>query len=450
MAKQTLVDLLTKFTELEDEARKASDLKSLAFVICNRTKALLSYDQGILFSVTGSRFEVLSISGLSTVKHDAPYLQWLCDVLQVHHKQSLLKGAGELNKQCLPQGLQLSWNKWLTHSHFFMPIVDADGVLLGGLLLTRSEHSFAEHEQVILEKLMRAYSHAWNVLLQLSFTQPSQIARKNRQKKWLLYALAVIIILACLPVHQTLLAPAEIVADQPVIVSSPIAGVIDKFYVRPNQVVEEGDTLFSLDPITSNNQLAIAENALMVAKEKYRKATQHAFSEHKSQSELAILKTDIKKAELELKYARDMSKRVMIRAKQAGIAIFSNQNHWLGKPIIVGEKVLLIADPKRKVLDVKIPVNSAITLKKGAHVKFFLNVDPMNPVRARLIYASYSAFKDPLSGFSYMAKARFTESKRPVPRIGLRGTAKIYGQKVSALYYLFWRPLSFLRRVLGV
>jgi hypothetical protein len=37
-----------------------------------------------------------------------------------------------------------------------------------------------------------------------------------------------------------------------------------------------------------------------------------------------------------------------------------------------------------------------------------------------------------------------------LPRIGMRGTAKIYAGRVTLGYYLLRKPLAFLRRSLGV
>jgi hypothetical protein len=37
-----------------------------------------------------------------------------------------------------------------------------------------------------------------------------------------------------------------------------------------------------------------------------------------------------------------------------------------------------------------------------------------------------------------------------LPRIGLRGTAKIYAGRVSLAYYLLRKPLAFMRRSLGI
>ena len=36
------------------------------------------------------------------------------------------------------------------------------------------------------------------------------------------------------------------------------------------------------------------------------------------------------------------------------------------------------------------------------------------------------------------------------PRIGLRGTAKIYGSRVTLFYYLFRKPITFVRQLIGI
>ena len=46
-------------------------------------------------------------------------------------------------------------------------------------------------------------------------------------------------------------------------------------------------------------------------------------------------------------------------------------------------------------------------------------------------------------------KATLDDSSR-MPRIGLRGTAKIYGEKVTLFYYLARRPLAAARQFLGL
>lgn len=132
-----------------------------------------------------------------------------------------------------------------------------------------------------------------------------------------------------------------------------------------------------------------------------------------------------------------------------GIVIYSAPKDWLGKPVSVGERVMLIADPNNKKLDIELPVNDAINVSPGTRVKFYLNVDPLNPLDAKLRYVSYSAEETPGGDLAYHLKADFLKDQK-IPRIGLKGTAKVYGERVSLFYYLFWRPIAWLRQTLGI
>ena len=90
----------------------------------------------------------------------------------------------------------------------------------------------------------------------------------------------------------------------------------------------------------------------------------------------------------------------------------------------------------------------AITLQPGAEVEFFLNISPGSPLRAKLHQASYEATQSPASLLGYRLKATLEDADH-MPRIGLRGTAKLYGEKVTLFYYLARRPLAAARQFLG-
>ncbi len=114
----------------------------------------------------------------------------------------------------------------------------------------------------------------------------------------------------------------------------------------------------------------------------------------------------------------------------------------------IGERILTIADPDRAELEIRLSVPDAITLVPGAPIAFFLNVAPERSNSAVLRYASYEATLSPDGVLSYRLKASFGDGQAP-PRIGLKGTAKIYGERVSLFYFLMRRPLAALRQVVG-
>jgi hypothetical protein len=115
----------------------------------------------------------------------------------------------------------------------------------------------------------------------------------------------------------------------------------------------------------------------------------------------------------------------------------------------VGEKVMLIADPSLIDVTVYLPPEDAVELEPGAKVELLLHVNPLSPLDAEIERASYEAVQTPEGGLAYVIRARLLPGQG-LPRIGLRGTAKVYAGRVTLGYYLLRKPLAFLRRTLGV
>jgi hypothetical protein len=79
-------------------------------------------------------------------------------------------------------------------------------------------------------------------------------------------------------------------------------------------------------------------------------------------------------------------------------------------------------------------------------VALFLDSDPLNRHAARLERAAYEAQGTAAGQLAYRLDAAFLDAP---PRIGLRGTAKLFGDRAPLAYYLLRRPLAALRQSLG-
>jgi pyruvate/2-oxoglutarate dehydrogenase complex dihydrolipoamide acyltransferase (E2) component len=251
-----------------------------------------------------------------------------------------------------------------------------------------------------------------------------------------------------LPVSLTVLAPATVIAESPIVVSAPVDGVIKSISVRPNQQVSEGQLLFTLDDTTLQSRKDVAEKSLEVARADYLRAAQKAFTDVTSKSELAMLEAQVEEKRADLEYNIALLERIKVHAEENGIVIFTDANDWIGKPLTTGEKVMTLANPENTEIEAWVPVADAITLERGAKVRMFLNTDPVNPLDAELYQTSYEAELTPEGVLAFRVKARFAGENRP--RVGLKGTAKIYGDKVSLFYYLMRRPLAAARQFLGL
>ncbi|MBL8483764.1 MAG: HlyD family secretion protein, partial [Rhodocyclaceae bacterium] len=150
----------------------------------------------------------------------------------------------------------------------------------------------------------------------------------------------------------------------------------------------------------------------------------------------------------ELAYSGQLLERVRVKAPRDGIAVFSDTRDWLGKAVTTGERVLQIADPARAEMSLRLPVGDAIELAPDASVTLYLTTAPQYAYEGRLSYAAYRAEVAPDGMLAYKLKADFAQGETP-PRIGLTGTAKVYGGWVPLAYYVLRRPLAALRQRLG-
>ncbi|WP_376965045.1 hypothetical protein ABNQ39_27200 [Azospirillum sp. A26] len=115
----------------------------------------------------------------------------------------------------------------------------------------------------------------------------------------------------------------------------------------------------------------------------------------------------------------------------------------------IGERILTVADPQEAELEIRLPVADAIALEPDADVRLFLNIDPQNVIAARLSYSGYQAETTPDGVVAYRLKATLDPTVAP-PRIGLKGVAKLYGERSPLILSILRRPLAAVRQRLGL
>jgi len=440
-ALQRQLQAMALLSQLQRKARSAQTPEELGFVIVNETRMLLEYRQAALW-VNQPSARVRAVSDVAMLDAQAPYIVFLDSLCRQQYDKDDVSKPIWVSATELPEAMRKEWQQWLAPHAIYLPLM-AFGKVVGGLLLVR-EQKWQEAEAVLLAELGDAYGHAWRAL------QPAEawwrrLAGRNTLTRWLLG----VAVLLMLPLRQSVVAPAEVVAYQPTVIRAPLQAVVDQFYTQPNQSVDPQQVLLTLENTDISNRLEISRKALAVAEAEYRKTAQQAMFDQKSKADMAVLKAQIDQQRAEVDYMQDQMRRSQIKAPHAGVAIFSDVHDWIGRPVALGEKILLLADPERVELEIHLPVADLIELTDGAEAVMFLNVEPQHPLDAKVYSVSYQAELGADNVLFYKVKAHIGEAK-PAPRIGLKGTAKLYGQRVTLFYYLFRRPLAALRQWLGV
>ncbi|SOD90766.1 efflux RND transporter periplasmic adaptor subunit [Caenispirillum bisanense] len=445
--------------QLEREARHAESEDAFRFVVVNQTRRLVAFRQAVLVRLEGpGLFVVDAVSNVPVIDREAPLVRWIARVLaalrpDLPPETPLEPGqpAGRrLDPAALPEALRADWAEWWLPEALWQPLTAPDGRLLGGLVLLREE-PFKPAERVLADRLADAYAHAWEALRRRLGRRFAD-ARTHRRRRWIMAAAAAVaVVVLAWPVRQSALAPAEVVPRDPWMVAAPLEGVVEEVLVQPNQPVALGDVLFRFEEAPLRARRDVAAKQLAVAEADLRLAQQGAFRDVTRKGEVALKEAAVALRQAELAYAEEMLARAVVTAPAAGVAVFADRDHWTGRPVAVGERVMVVADPARTELRAWLPVSDAIGLEPGTDVRLFLAVDPLAPVAAVLRRASYDAEMRPDGVLAYRIEAEFDgDTAAAAPRLGLQGTAKLYGERAPLAFTLFRRPIATVRQVLGL
>lgn len=432
--------LLLQLDALRDKAMAADTLNALAFSIANDLYPLLAFHQALVFAQRESSLELLNVSGLSRPSEDSPYLVWLRRASRWLASQ--VPGAEPVwltqDSAAAPPDVAEGWSEWWPSGLWCVPLQDRDNQRLGLLVWLLEQEPPAILRQQ-LGGLFQTWAYCWAAL-----TRRRRFSRWRPNRKQLLLSLLVAAALLLLPVRQTALAPTEIVSRQAQIVSSPIDGVIEKIQVRPNQPVEAGTPLFSLDETTLRSRADVLGKEVAVADAEWLAASQRAFDNPQSKGELTLLSGRAQQRRAELAAVQAQLKRTQVLAPRSGVAVFSDPNDWLGKPVVTGERIMQVADPSQPAMMIQLAVADAIALEPGAEVTLFLTAYPLTPLKGKILETSYQARPSDEGVVAYRLLASI-EGAPQHARLGLHGTAKLYGDRVMLGYYLLRRPLATLR-----
>ncbi len=437
----------TTLLQLERMVRSARTQQELQFLIVNETRRLIPYRQAVLLTPptpSSQHYEVRAVSSVPVVDRAAPLPQWIERLIRELRGTSANHSIVHVTEADCPEQLRPDWTEFTTGHGLWCPLKHPDEQIHGGVWLTKDQ-PWQEYEVTVLQRLVEAYAYAWRAV------GPSKSHRwrwgLSKTTTWLLAAMMAGAL--AIPVPMSTLAPAKIVAQDPIIVSAPIDGVIAEIIVRPNSSVSKGDVLFRYEDTTFRSEYLLAERNLDVALAQYRRAAQGSFVEANQKADVPLLKAEVQLRETERNYAHEQLTKVDVLAEQAGLVLYTDKSDWIGKPVVVGQRIMELANPQQLEVRIDLPVEDAIVLREGTPVALFLNATPFSSVPATVSHASYHAEVLPNNTLAYRVTAKLDQNPSEF-RIGWQGSAKIYGQQVTLFTYLFRRPISAIRPWIGL
>jgi len=444
---------LSRLLLLFQQMRKSASVEELFFLVMNETRQIIEYDEALLFFDHDGKTPILQcISGLATFERETPKVAWLESRIE-----SLREGNPNpldpivIDKTNLPETLRESWDEFLSANAVIVPFRAGKSRQTGFFLFTRAQ-GWSEKDAKLLTEIADNFAYAYDGHRgRAAF--PLLHVLSLRQKKVRLAIAVVALLVLFWPIHETLIADMEVTPISPWIATAPIDGVIHKINVEPNAQVKTGDLLFEMDDTTLRNEYILAGERVAIAQQELRQAQQEIVTgtvQDDKKADAALLSLEMQRKENEQQYYKDLLDKSKIYANANGIAVFSEPSELEGKPVHTGESVMLIADQNQVELTISMPANDAILVKPGDTVTAYLTASPFNAVKAKVRYVSYKAQKTEVAEqFAYKIKADLINPK-DTPRLGLKGTARVKGQRTTLFFVLFRKPISYVRRLTGL
>lgn len=448
-------DPLLTLLELAQRARAAASANELAFLLVNDSRALAPYRQAALWFDAGG---VHTLSGVVEVEANAPYAQWLdqlCRALAERHADAapLAVEAAQL-----PPAIAAAWDEWLPVAVTWVPLRAAGRAGGQAGLLLAGDAPLLPGQLALLAEWVDIWQHAWRARQGPARWSPAALparlrlwwqggAQDQRWRRRLGAALALLAVLL-FPVRLTVLAPGELVAANPATIRAPLDGVIAEFSVRPNQAVSAGQPLFSFDQAPIGSRLDVAREGLATAQAEYRQTAQMILNDPRAKTQLAALLGKIAEKQAQAAFLEGQAQRSRVLAPHAGIALFDDPSEWIGRPVQTGERIMQVAAADDVEIEAWVAIGDAIPLAERAPLKLYLAAAPLTPLEASVRYMSHRATARPDGSYAYRVRARLDGATSQ--RIGLKGTAKLGGERVPLLYWILRRPLASIRQFLAL
>jgi multidrug resistance efflux pump len=435
---------LAALLQYEGEVRRQSSELELRYFIANETRKLVPYDQMFIVSHgrVGDGWHVVTASSLATIDRNAPLIQAIQRIVVALGKEAELTQGHDFVAAAFAGADGETVGEYPFQNWRWQPLLDADGKPFAGLIIARST-PLRETETVRIERVADTAAHSWRAL---TGGRPVRRIRGFDRKERIGVAVALVG-LALVPVQLTALAPVEVMAARPFVIAAPFAGVVSTIAVPPNTPVKAGQLIMTFEDVKLRNEMALAAEKLGVAKARVDRSASAAFGAAEESREIAINRAELDLAQAEYDYARDLLNKSRVAAPRDGVLIYSDRRDWEGRAVNVGEAILQVADPKNVEFRADLPSKEQMRLSVGDHVRVWLDAQPLWAIEARLDRASYQARMTPEGVLAFAVAAKPVDGASP--RIGSRGTAKIYGRWVPLGYALFRRPIASFRQAIG-
>ena len=254
---------ISKLIQLEFNLKNCENDSELFYSIVNQTIEVIHYEQAVLFGMDySSKLKVEAISNIVMVDATSPFVQYILDLanslLNLYPTDEIkLVNQNELSKDIKEQIKEFSPSNIV-----WIPLKTIKNNIEVEFYLVLFRNEFFEQKDIeFLNYLASSYKYFLFANRKDSFSTKIR-NMKIINNKYIKYTALVIFLSMFLPIKMSVVAPCEIQAKNPFVVTSPLDGSIDEIKVNSNDFVQKDQFLVKIKDVDLINSVEIAKKRL--------------------------------------------------------------------------------------------------------------------------------------------------------------------------------------------
>ncbi|HEV2386665.1 MAG TPA: GAF domain-containing protein [Candidatus Acidoferrales bacterium] len=383
------VHQLDALLQISREITSTLNLDHVLAAVVQHAASVVPFDRCAIGYFDRGRFVLGAVSGETEIPQtdEMSELRRLLESIATSEEPvSANRGAGGWKSQA-PGGAERLEGFLERHGYngfYALPLRDEQGAL-GTLALVSSEADFLSHSQretlaILASQATVAVRNA-QLYQQVPLSGLLRPLAKRRQKlrsaprgRWVDAATnisAVVLLLVLVPWKLRIRAGSQVVPAERRLVTSEVAGLVERVYVREGSRVEPGQVLATIDDTDDRLHLVQAQTQLALAQRALSEAEFRGDTGASSQARLSVQEYS---AETNL-YGSRLA-RAELRSPIAGVVVTPRVEERVGERLQPGDRFCEVVEQRRMAVQMRVPESDIGELRPNAAVALKLNSFP--------------------------------------------------------------------------
>lgn len=456
-AKQNLIAVILS---LGHESYKKASMDALYTHILSNSRVVSAYDMSCIVDMRSGKPKIVGVMGSDRVNRNTEYcssVEILVTSFQKLEKTIEISRESLLEKKSNDKTLGV-FDKFVTENPkrkiFLIPLNQPSSLIL-------NENSFLWYVEYYDDKkaeeikrlslLASHYSEAiWYFLKSGSSSIISGVSGKYsffKSRAFFSYlALFIVLMLFLVRIGQNVSGEFEIIPKERTICYAQYPGMIDEIRFKNGENVKKGDIILKYNNEELLYSLEQAQNKYQETSAKLDLIRQTAFKDTKEIGNIKLLSIEQNIDKIEIEKIKWQLEKSVMKADASGIVIIEDDFRLRGRSVNPGEKLFEIVQPGAVLGEVFVNEADSSVVANLKSVTLYLHTKPEIPINGKIISVSPIPILTDNKQFCYVIRL---EINNPDSNLiyGMRGVARVTGDRVTLAYYLFRNAILWWRKI---